>query len=387
MRVVVGLPWSLDWSFSGLRKQLVACFNAVHDAGVDLQVHALGGPRQPDETRFPLEILPVRPTSHHTSYTPLLNSVAFAQRFARSLEGQDYDLLHCFNSTAFFLEREGYLYQTANPTYAYIMEVVSGEFPDTPKYRGFQRYFATVADLEREEYARAGAIVCLSEFIKQQIVHYHEVDPSRIEVIPNGVSPAEFPDAAAPAPPPPLASKMKIVLFPGTIRVMKGFQYLVEAMEIVRKAIPEAALFVTGKFHPDELEMFHPLVQARREAAGIVLVGFLARDQFLALLRRAAVCCLPCLYGVMENALLEAIGHGIPIVATRASGIPHINRVGIEVPPKDPAAIAEALLTLLSDEKTWRVKQTNARACIKEFYWTNLAERFVRLYEKTCEAE
>ena len=62
---------------------------------------------------------------------------------------------------------------------------------------------------------------------------------------------------------------------------------------------------------------------------------------------------LPSLWEGLPNALMEAMGAGLPCVASSVDGVPELitpGREGLLVPPRDPAALALALSTLIDDQ-------------------------------------
>ena len=42
MRVLVGMPWKLDWEISGFAKHIILCFKAISDLSVDVNLLCLG---------------------------------------------------------------------------------------------------------------------------------------------------------------------------------------------------------------------------------------------------------------------------------------------------------------------------------------------------------
>jgi glycosyltransferase involved in cell wall biosynthesis len=75
-----------------------------------------------------------------------------------------------------------------------------------------------------------------------------------------------------------------------------------------------------------------------------------------------------CLSSHMEGlgtSLLDAMAFGRPVVATAAGGIPEAvedGKTGLLVPPRDPRALADALLLLLTDEAKARALGSAGRA-------------------------
>lgn len=88
------------------------------------------------------------------------------------------------------------------------------------------------------------------------------------------------------------------------------------------------------------------------------------------LLSAADVFAFPSLHENLSNALLEAMGHGLPVVATRVGGNTEVleGGGGILVNPHDPAALASALGVLITSTGARREFGGAARATVEDKY-------------------
>jgi glycosyltransferase involved in cell wall biosynthesis len=134
----------------------------------------------------------------------------------------------------------------------------------------------------------------------------------------------------------------------------KDHATLIEAMALLRPRVPEARLVVAGE---GELRpALEALVRERGLPDRVVFAGF--RHDLDRLLPAFSVFCLSSHLEGLGTSLLDAMAFGLPVVATTAGGIPEAvedGQTGCLVPPGDPAALAEALATLLRDETRRRV--------------------------------
>jgi colanic acid/amylovoran biosynthesis glycosyltransferase len=146
------------------------------------------------------------------------------------------------------------------------------------------------------------------------------------------------------------------ILAVGTLHEVKGQSYLVEACRLLRDEGVDVACNVVGD-GPDRAALTRQIAQAGLEDR-VQLLGRLNRADVSDLLRRAHVLAAPSVptrHGKREGipvVLMEAMASGLPVVASRISGIPELVEDGVSgllVQPRDARALADALARLESD--------------------------------------
>ncbi|MGY1652038.1 glycosyltransferase family 4 protein [Geodermatophilus sp. SYSU D01119] len=142
------------------------------------------------------------------------------------------------------------------------------------------------------------------------------------------------------------------VLFVGGFSPRKGLDVLLEAFETVAARVPDVHLYVVGNRDNPDIEQ---RVQASDHAGRIHMVGFVSnpRPWFLA----TDVLVVPSRRDPAPLVVPEARDVGLPIVASDVDGIPQLldgGEAGRLVPPGDPAALADALVGLLTSPGSLR---------------------------------
>jgi glycosyltransferase involved in cell wall biosynthesis len=133
----------------------------------------------------------------------------------------------------------------------------------------------------------------------------------------------------------------RYALAAGRLSPEKGFDIAIEAA--ARAGVP---LRIAGD-GPGATELAD---LARRLGASVQLLGRVPRGEMPALLAGAAMLVLPSrCHEFSPFSVLEAMGAGVPVVASRSGGVPEL--IGPErcVPRGDPEALAEAMRALWSD--------------------------------------
>jgi glycosyltransferase involved in cell wall biosynthesis len=144
----------------------------------------------------------------------------------------------------------------------------------------------------------------------------------------------------------------------GRLTEQKGLFYLLEAMSLVHQRIPEARLFIVGDAQDGKDDYKHRLLQARRRLGledTVVFTG--VREDVPAVMQAADVFVMASLWEGFGLVFLEAMAAAKPVVATRVSAVPEVvddGVTGLLVEPQNPKALADAMLSLLSDKERAR---------------------------------
>lgn len=201
--------------------------------------------------------------------------------------------------------------------------------------------------------------------------------PGEYEVIPNGVL---VPDQADPA------GREHAVTFAGRQEPRKGLQVLLRAWPEVRKRTG-ARLRIAGA---DPLAVQLLLARLRVPDDGIDVLGFLSQDELTATLRTTKALVAPSLGGESFGMVLtRAFACAAPVVASDIPGYRDVvtRDTALTVPPGDPAALTEALESLLSDEPRRAAMGAAARAlAIERYAWSDVARRLEVVYESALGA-
>jgi phosphatidylinositol alpha-mannosyltransferase len=197
--------------------------------------------------------------------------------------------------------------------------------------------------------------------------------PGDYEIVPNGVL---IPEEADPA------GREHTVTFAGRQETRKGLQVLLRAWpEIHRRT--GARLQVCGS---DPLAVRLLLSRLRVSDDGVDILGFLPQEELTSLLGRTKALVAPSLGGESFGMVLtRAFACAVPVVASDIPGYREVTtpETSVSVAPDDPAALVEAVTSLLADEPRRVAMGAVARSLALERYaWRDIAHRLEGIYER-----
>ena len=162
----------------------------------------------------------------------------------------------------------------------------------------------------------------------------------------------------------------------GRLERTKATDVVVRALAEVSASLPRAWLVVVGD--GSELARLKALASGLAVARRVIFLGEVAEPAEV--LAAADVFVFASLYEGLPNVVLEAMGAGLPVVATEVGGVPEVvseGESGFLVPPRRAGELARRMSQLAADEELRQRLGRAGRARAGEF----TVERMVRAYE------
>jgi glycosyltransferase involved in cell wall biosynthesis len=226
--------------------------------------------------------------------------------------------------------------------------------------------------LQRAAYTCAHIVVANSRAAAARL-RAERVPVRKIAIIPNGLDLGAFQPRTSVRPP-------RRVAVVANLRAGKGHDVLIDAAAQVLRSVPDASFELIGD--GAERERLAARCDARRVRHAFTFTGH--SENVAARLAGADIFALPSLSEAFPNAVLEGMASGLPVVASDVGGIPELvtsGDTGLLVPPADPAALADALLRLMTDAPLSSRLGRAARATVEARYsFERMVAAFDRCY-------
>jgi len=229
----------------------------------------------------------------------------------------------------------------------------------------------------------ADEIITISEHTKSNLVTYENFPARRMKVIYNGIDLRQFSQKIDPDSKKQslgLTQDSRVIGIVARLDPVKNHAMLFRAFKRILNVIPDTYLLIVGD-GPEEKRL-KLLVESLDITDKTLFLG--ARKDISALLHIFDVFVLPSFSEGMSASLIEAMGAGVPIVATNVGGNPEVvkdQETGYLVQSDNDQEMADILIRLLQDEKKrQRVGQTGQQRVHDMFSLDKMITTYTELY-------
>jgi glycosyltransferase involved in cell wall biosynthesis len=285
-----------------------------------------------------------------------------------------YDLIHIF-----FGVPSGPLGYIAKKLFGipYLIRMGGG---DVPGFRPFQykHLYILLTPLLRILWRNAEFLVANSKGLRKMADHIFPALP--IHIIPNGVDIHRFTNGNARS-----SADVVRILFVSRLIMRKGLQFLIEAVpDILQQANSPFEIKVVGD-GPDKEKLLQQIEQFG-VAEKFRFCGYIDHGKLPEYYLDADIFVLPSLAEGMPNVVLEAMGSGLPVVATRVPGseeLIHHGENGYLVAPSDSQSLAQAIISLINDRVLRKRMGKQSKEIVSQYTWKSIAEQYIELYQQS----
>jgi len=178
-----------------------------------------------------------------------------------------------------------------------------------------------------------------------------------------------------------LPTDKRILINIGNLVPEKGQKYLIEAFANVRKERDDVLLIIIGS---GRLEVFlRKQIKKLGLERSVFIVGHRPHNEIPLWMNAADFLVITSITEGNPAVLFEALGVGLPVIATRVGGIPEIiisDEYGLLCNPKDIVCLTENILNAIDKEKEYNREKIAIYA--RRYSWSNIAKEYIKIYER-----
>ncbi len=223
---------------------------------------------------------------------------------------------------------------------------------------------------------KSQAIITPSQFVKDDIVAYTNINPDKITVT------HEAADRIADEPKPlQRLDGKEFIMYVGTPHVHKNLENLILAHSKILQTHPDLILALMGKQDENYKRIEH--FAREHEVKNIVFTGFVSESELRWSYEHCRAYIFPSLSEGFGLPSLEAMIHGAPVVCSNSTCLPEINGSAARFfNPLDINDMADKITEVIDNEDTRRFLIERGYKQVTKYSWDKMAEQTLAIYHK-----
>jgi glycogen(starch) synthase len=359
-----------DTAYGGIAAYMAHAARVLHSRGHTIEVFTASPHRSGSEQEAGVTVHRVRES------VPLRFGEAIAPVFAARhrevgfdvLEGPEYHadargavrevpdiplVITLHTPSSHLLKLNAYEPSTVRRVRSYLGVLAHGSRPHwgyPPEQEGYREYVSRVAPIERAHARDADEIVSPSRALGARLIAEWRLDPHRVVTIPFSFQPS---DALLRI---PADTRTNVITFLGRLERRKGVLDLARAIPHILARFPGARFRFIGGAEGSPVPSVDMRTYLERELSAhsesVEFTGQVPRERIPDVLTSTDIVVLPSLWENFPFACLEAMTAARGVVASNAGGMADMldgGCAGRLVPPRNPGALARAVLELLTN--------------------------------------
>lgn len=270
------------------------------------------------------------------------------------------------------------------PAFRFSKEIVTvhDTFPLTGQdysTASFQRKFSA---LLLEAVGRAARVITPSQYTADQLVRHAGVSREKIRVVQEGV---DLPTQCMVPEQRTLERQRRVgkgndmVLSVGVLQTRKNTLNALRALA----TLPARYRLVLAGGDGYGSEAIHAFIRREGLESRVTRLGHVSAEELSALYQAASVLLFPSFEEGFGLPVLEAMAHGLPVVASRTSSLPEVGGdAALYCDPHEARDIAEKILCCVEDPGLRETLIQRGRARAREFTWQRMAEQTCLVYDE-----
>jgi glycosyltransferase involved in cell wall biosynthesis len=231
-----------------------------------------------------------------------------------------------------------------------------------------------VYDIERRGMHGAMRVIAVSQLTKNVIMRRYSVPGQKVEVVYNGVDlePTQGEHMTG------IQSKDKVVLYFGRITYQKGPEYFIHAAKRVLEMMPDVKFVVAGS--GDQARGMIELAAHLGIGHKVLFTGFLRGRDIQRVFSIADLYVMPSVSEPFGIAPLEAMGHDVPVLISKSSGVSEVLSHALKVDFWDITDMADKIIAVLRHPPLSQTLREHAAFEVRKITWDGAASRCEQIY-------